>query len=135
MGMLSKPAFGPRVALIYVTIGSLLDVWTGVWYFFQVRGHAQTEESSAMFWVTGLFLTGLTLIFLGLILGPLGQYARKAELPPVEAEHREQSIQQTAAAVPQVVAPGVPPGTAAAGQALAAPPANPAYPAPPVRAG
>jgi hypothetical protein len=109
MGMLSKPAFGPRVALIYVTAGSLLDVWTAVWYFYQVRGNP-TVSNNAYFWLTGLFLTGLTLIFLGLILGPLGQYARKAELPPPGAEHREQAIQQTAAATPNPMMPNYPPG-------------------------
>ena len=27
MAILSRPAFGPRTALVYVTIGSLMDVW------------------------------------------------------------------------------------------------------------
>ena len=33
MPMLSHPAFGPRTALAYVTGGTLLCVWTVVWYF------------------------------------------------------------------------------------------------------
>ena len=37
MPLLSKPAFGPRTAIIYITIGSLIDVWTAVWYFTYAR--------------------------------------------------------------------------------------------------
>jgi hypothetical protein len=80
MAMLSHPSFGPRTALTYVTIGALLDVWTGVWFFaFRPSGDL---SPTATFWVWGLFLTGLALIVIGLLLGPLGRFARKAELPP-----------------------------------------------------
>jgi hypothetical protein len=134
MSMLSSPAFGPRVALIYVTTGSLIDVWTAVWYFFQVRGNPETSNNT-YFWLTGLFLTGLTLIFLGLVLGPLGQRARQAELPPPEAQNKEHDIQQTAAATPSPVIPGMMPGYPPAAQVPPVPQvANvPSYPAPPIR--
>jgi hypothetical protein len=137
MSMLSRPSFGPRVALIYVTLGSLIALWTGVYWWFKVSGDAGTSENTK-FWLIGFFLTGMVLIFIGLIIGPLGQQARKAELPPSEAIHKEQAVQQTAAAVPNVavpgmMAPGMPvPGPVAPGYpapAQAAPPAPPAYPA------
>ncbi len=100
--MLSHPAFGPRTALGYVTGGSLLCVWTLVWYF--TREYELNR--SQWFWVAGLFLTGTTFIFLGLILGPLGRAARQSELPPQAALNAEAIIQQTAAAhPPAVVAP------------------------------
>jgi len=74
-------------------------VWTGVWYWTR-----DTEISrAAWFWVAGFFLTGVTLVFLGLILGPLGRAARHAELPPTEALRAEAAIQQTAAAHPPAV--------------------------------
>ncbi len=102
MPMLSHPAFGPRTALGYVTGGSLLCVWTLVWYF--TREYELNR--SQWFWVAGLFLTGVTFIFLGLILGPLGRAARQSELPPQAALNAEAIIQQTAAAhPPAVVAP------------------------------
>ena len=103
MTLLSNPAFGPRVALIYVTTGALIDVWTAVYYFAFARGRLD-ENSNTWFWVVGLFLTGLTLIVLGLVLGPLGRAARKAELPPEEATASEAQLQHTAAATPQPVA-------------------------------
>jgi RsiW-degrading membrane proteinase PrsW (M82 family) len=93
MPLLSHPSFGPRTALTYVTVGSLIDVWTLVWYF--------TRESqltpTGQFWVIGLVFTGLTFITLGLLLGPLARWARQSELPPAEAMATEARIQKAAA--------------------------------------
>jgi hypothetical protein len=128
MPILTRPAFGPAVALAYVTGGTLLCVWTLVWYF--TRNH---ELSRAQwFWVSGFFLTGSTFVILGLVLGPLGRAARQAELPPQEVTRPEATIQQTAAAHPPAVAANV-------GAGAAAPAANgnaamaPATAAPPAR--
>jgi hypothetical protein len=104
MPILSQPSFGPRTALTYVTIGSLIDVWTGAWYF-AFRDPSTPMSHTSSFWLVGLFLTGLTLIVLGLLLGPLGRSARKVELPPQEATSTEARIQQTAAATPRTVVP------------------------------
>jgi hypothetical protein len=145
MPILSQPAFGPRTALIYVTVGALIDVWTLVWYF--TRDYELTR--SQQFWVVGLGLTGVTLMLLGLLLGRLGRSARQAELPPEEETRAEAAIQQTAAANPGAAAnaavangaaapgaPAVPAVPVTAGQpampaAPAAPAAPPAPPAPP----
>ena len=140
MSLLSKPSFGPRVALIYVTLGSLVALWTGVYWWFKAYGVEGTSENTK-FWLIGFFLTGLILIFIGLIIGPLGQSARRAELPPSEAMHKEQAVQQTAAAVPNVAVPGmVPPGAAGVapgyqvpGQIPAPSPQPMPYPAPAAR--
>ena len=93
MPILSRPEFGPRTALIYVTVGMLIDVWTIVWYF----THENSRTSTTHFWVIGLVLTGLTLVSLGLLLGRLGRAARQAELPPANAIHAETEIQKAAA--------------------------------------
>lgn len=129
MAILSHPAFGPRTALAYITVGALMDVWTAVWYFSFVRGSGHDISNTTWFWLLGLFLTGLTLIVLGLALGPIGQAARRAELPPPEAAHAEAVVQQTAAANPPPVVGYPPPGLAPAQPAV--PPA--AAPAMPVR--
>jgi hypothetical protein len=114
MPLLSKPAFGPRTAIIYITIGSLIDVWTAVWYMTYARDNEGNISRNTWFWLAGLFLTGLTFIIIGFFLGRIGRAARKAELPPTEAQPDEAAIQQTAAAVPHpVVAGGVMPGTMA----------------------
>lgn len=115
MPILTQPAFGPKAALAYVTSGMLIDVWTLVWYFTRDYELNRTQQ----FWVVGLVLTGLTFILLGLLLGPLGRQARRAELPPVEATRAEATIQQTAAAHPPVVA--APMQTAPAGMPVAPP--------------
>ena len=100
MPILTQPAFGPKVALAYVTSGMLIDVWTLVWYFTRDYELNRTQQ----FWVVGLVLTGLTFILLGLMLGPLGRQARRAELPPADATPAEATIQQTAAAHPPAMA-------------------------------
>lgn len=125
MPILTQPAFGPKVALAYVTVGALIDVWTGVWYF--TRDNELTR--SQQFWIVGLALTGLTFILLGLFLGPLGRSARRAELPPVAETQAEAAIQATAAANQPAVAPvaGVAPGAA-----MPAAPMAPAAPVTPV---
>jgi len=131
MPILSQPSFGPRTALTYVTVGSLIDVWTGAWYF-AFRDPQTPMSHTASFWLAGLFLTGLTLIVLGLLLGPLGRSARKVELPPDEAPGTEARIQQTAAASRAVGANGAgaapaqvakPPGVANSAQTTTANPA------------
>ena len=127
MPMLSTPAFGPRTALSYVTGGTLLCVWTLVWYFTRDTELTRTQ----WFWLTGLFLSGVTFVLLGLLLGPLGRSARQAELPPVEAIHAEAAIQQTAAAHPAAVVAA--PGTTAAPGVVPAPTVAPAGLAPPVQ--
>src|SRR3954451_17688905 len=33
MSLLSTPTMAPRLSLIYLTVGTLIDVWTTVWYF------------------------------------------------------------------------------------------------------
>jgi hypothetical protein len=119
MPILTQPAFGPKTALTYVTVGALIDVWTLVWYFTRDYELTRTQQ----FWVVGLFLTGLTFIILGLLLGPLGRSARRAELPPPEETRAEAAIQNTAAANPPAVA---------ATTAAPAAPVQPAVPAAPV---
>src|SRR5262245_32328036 len=100
MPILTQPAFGPKVALGYVTLGSLIGVWTSVWYFTRDYELTRTQQ----FWVVGLALTGLTFIVLGILLGPIGRSARRAELPPPAETHAEAAIQNTAAANPPAVA-------------------------------
>lgn len=130
MPILSQPAFGPRTALAYITVGALLDVWTTVWYFAFIQG-AEHPSNTTWFFLVGLFLTGITLIALGLALGPIGQAARRAELPPPEAVPAEAAVQQVAAANPPAVAaaPGaIPPGYVPAPAAGVPPVAPPSVP-------
>ena len=105
MPILSNPAFGPRTAIGYITGGLLLVVWTLVYYFAFVRPEGAISNMT-WFWLIGLALTGIVLIFLGAFLGPIGRMARQVELPPAEAIQAEAAIQQTAAAHPNPVVAG-----------------------------
>lgn len=99
MPLLSKPAFGPGLALTFITVGALIDVWTGVYYLLAILPQGGPSSENQLFWVLGLFLTGLTFLVVGITLGPIGRAARQAELPPAGAMRTEGSIQRTAAAV------------------------------------
>lgn len=73
----SGPAF---MAVVYITIGALMDVWSGLWYYF-LRRH-QSGSDNSYFWCSGFFFTGLALVVIGLALGRIGRQARRAESPP-----------------------------------------------------
>ncbi|QJW99678.1 hypothetical protein [Frigoriglobus tundricola] len=127
MPILSSPAFGPRTALAYVTGGTLLCVWTLVWYCTRDFEMSRTQ----WFWVAGFFLSGVTFLFLGLTLGPLGRAARQAEMPPPEAVRAEAAIRQTAAGQLPLMAPVAP--VAGTPPQPVAPAAAPVVPAGPVQ--
>ena len=116
MPILSHPAFGPRTSIIYITAGALIDVWTIVWYLAFGRESQGGLSANTQFWLWGFFLTGLTLVVVGLLLGRIGQAARKSEMPPSDAMAAEARIQTTAAANPQqvVASPAAPSVTPAA---------------------
>ncbi len=72
-----KQASSAKMAIGYITGGSLLAVWTAVYYFY----HRQVNGAEAPnFWVTGFFLTGLILVTIGLFVGQIGRSARQAEV-------------------------------------------------------
>jgi hypothetical protein len=140
---MSRPAFGAPTAIFYITVGALIDVWTAVWYFTFARNDEGNIARNTWFWLAGLFLTGLTLIIVGVLIGEIGRSARKAEIPPPEVKEEEAAIQQTAAAVPHPIMVGgmstgpmptapmmpvQPPGVMPA-----APPVVPAAPPPPAQ--
>ena len=105
MPILSQPAFGPKLAIGFITGGALIDAWTLVWRYTLAP---DVLNSVQQFWFYGLLLTGLTFLVIGAFLGSIGRAARKAELPPTpETTRAEANIQGTAAATPHPVAPGV----------------------------
>jgi hypothetical protein len=126
MPILTQPAFGPKAALSYITVGALIDVWVCVWYWTRETELSRTQS----FWVGGLFLTGLTLLVIGFLLGPIGRAARRAELPPTEVTPAEAASNPlmvgAVGTAPVGMAPGVP-----MTPAVPATPATPATPAVP----
>ena len=83
MPMLNKLSGAFPTALIYITVGTLIDIWTIVSLVF--------NAPQTYFWVVGFLMTGLALLVIGLLLGQFGRTDRTAELAVPE---------QVAAAVP-----------------------------------
>lgn len=123
MPILSQPAFGPKLAITFITGGVLMDVWTLVWRYTIAPSDLTPNQR---FWYLGLLLTGLTFFVIGAFLGSIGRAARKAEMPPAgEGTQAEEKIQAHAAANPN---PGVSAAAIVPGTVPTAPPAGPALP-------
>lgn len=98
MPILSKPSGAVPTAVIYITLGALLVVWPGVWWWF-----VPPVSSNGWFWLTGFFITGVVLLAIGLLLGRIGRSARNAELPPEEVTPSVASTDRAAATKQPVV--------------------------------
>lgn len=71
-----KQARSATTALIYLTIGALMDVWTVIYYVHLWRdGGTGTQY----LWCHGFLFSGLVLICIGLAVGRIGRNARQAE--------------------------------------------------------
>ena len=81
--ILSKPSSSAPTSLFYITVGALMTVWSAIWFFYLNRSGSNNQV--VYYLCTGFLVTGLVLLAIGLLIGPLGRHARKAELPPTEA--------------------------------------------------
>jgi uncharacterized membrane protein YhdT len=107
--ILSKPSSAARTAVMYITLGALMVVWTVVWYLYLNR-HGGSDL--AYFTDYGFFFTGLVLIVIGITIGRIGRSARHAELPPEVNKHEETAEPAVTAPQPQPTAApaAMPPG-------------------------
>ncbi len=119
MWLFKQPSTAARTVLIYITAGALMVIWSAVWYFFLWNNLPAVEHGEthpAYYWCTGFMVTGLILVFIGLMLGWLGRSDK--DLRREEAS----SALLTPAAAPLVV---VNPAPTVAASAPVAVPANP----------
>lgn len=72
-----KQASSATTSIIYLTIGGLVDVWSGVAYVYCLQHNASDET---MLWVYGAFFSGVVLILIGLAVGRIGRSAMPAEV-------------------------------------------------------
>jgi hypothetical protein len=116
-----KTSAASRIALLYITGGALIIIWSLVWavYLF----NHPPETSAVFYWVSGVFLTGLVLFGIGLAVGSIGRSARRADTTSevVTPDTPATSVVANANGVP-VTSPVTP----------AAPVTSPATPAVPV---
>jgi hypothetical protein len=80
MQILKRSSPGARAALIYITVGALLMVWTGIWYVYLNNNPPRT--TTVYYICTGLLVTGFILLVIGLAVGRIGQAAREADQLP-----------------------------------------------------
>jgi hypothetical protein len=131
---MSQPSSSAKTSLAYITLGALLLVWTGIWYWY-LHNHPEGVQTRTWYICYGLMGTGAVILIIGLAVGEIGRQARHAELPPPEVKNQEARIDQNAAARPVVVAaqpvasqPATQPG--AVPPTPATPVAQPVAPAP-----
>jgi hypothetical protein len=90
MSILSKPSSVARVSVIYITVGAIIDVWSGIWFFY-LRNNTPVG-AAAYYWCYGFLLTGLALVLIGLIIGRIGWIGgdvHQAELHHAELHRAE----------------------------------------------
>ena len=75
--LMNKRMPGARAAVIYITIGALIDVWSGIWGWKLLND--PTRGDNALYWCFGLLLTGATLMVIGLGIGWIGRTRRTEE--------------------------------------------------------
>lgn len=80
--LMSKPSGFAPMTLFYITVGALMTVWSGIWYYY-LRSHS-SQDGVANYICLGFLLTGVILLAIGFIVGPMARWARQAELPPTE---------------------------------------------------
>jgi hypothetical protein len=99
----TKQASSATTAVIYITLGALMTVWSAVYYFYL---HRHEGSDIQYVWCFGFFFSGLVLMGIGITLGHIGRAVRAAEVvegtggkPPATAP------------TPPVVTPATPPAT------------------------
>jgi hypothetical protein len=82
MWLFNQASTAARTSLVYITVGAMAVIWTGIWYVYLYNNPPETH--SVYYWCTGFLVSGLTLVVIGLGLGRIGRSARGADHPPVE---------------------------------------------------
>jgi hypothetical protein len=99
MNILTTVASAARTALVYITVGSVMIVWSVIYYFY-LNSHPPTHSDAAWYWCTGFLLTGCTLLIIGLAVGWIGRAARQADQPHIIVTTRDAQGQPSANVVP-----------------------------------
>ena len=93
--LMSKPSGAAPATLVYITLGAIMTVWSGIWYMYLANNPPDHQVINYICY--GFLITGIVLLIIGVILGPISRWARHAELPPQEATATAIQTEQTAA--------------------------------------
>jgi len=77
-----------RSALIYITIGALMDVWGGIWLWYIRSIPPGTRDPSWNYVCTGVLLTGIVLMAIGFLVA-YQFYIRRPDIPVELARQQE----------------------------------------------
>ena len=77
MGLLRAPSRSAGTAIWFITVGVLMMIWTGVWYY-SMWGVEGTPEGRKYI-CAGLFFSGLAVAVIGLMIGQIGRAAKRAD--------------------------------------------------------
>lgn len=75
-----EPSKGAKYSLYYITAGSLIIIWSGIWYYY-LRQNAVPSPDSRYYVCTGLFLSGVAIFFIGTLVGRIGREGKNADVP------------------------------------------------------
>jgi len=103
MWLFKQTSSAARSALIYITAGAIVVIWTLVWYVYLHNNPPETN--SAFYWAAGFLMTGLAMILIGFGLGRISRVAQGADLPPQPIPLAVMDPQQNGAAPVLVAAP------------------------------
>jgi hypothetical protein len=121
MWIFNQTSSAARTALMYITVGALIVIWTGAWYLYLYNNPPETN--TVYYWCGGLMVSGLTLMAIGFGLGHIGRSARNADMPAEVAPTVAVTPPTKAAPMPVVAPPGQAVSTVVPdGRVLAAPP-------------
>jgi hypothetical protein len=108
MNIFTNITSATRAALLYITVGSVMIVWSTIYYFY-LHNHPPQGDAS-WYWCAGFLLTGCALLLIGLAVGWIGRSARQAEQPHALLNTQDANGNPVANVVPlannAVIAPG-----------------------------
>jgi len=76
--ILNKPSSGGSTALVYITLGALLTVWSLIWFLYQ--NNNGSPSTGIKYVCLGLLLTGISLLVIGGLVGRMAHKVHNAEV-------------------------------------------------------
>jgi hypothetical protein len=100
MNIITNITSATRAALLYITVGSVMIVWSAIYYTYLNNHPPASGIDTPYYWCTGFLLTGVTLLVIGLAVGWIGRTARQAEQPHAVVNTQDSSGHPTTNVVP-----------------------------------
>lgn len=113
-----KQATSATMAIVYITVGALMDVWTVIYYIYLNRHGA---DDTTYLWVEGFFATDIVLMVIGFALGAIGRSAKQAEVAAAPTQINTGTMPAAAPQATQPIVVNVPAAPAAPAPAAPAP--------------